>query len=149
MADTIKVTGGCFCGQISIAGEVDSDKVMACHCTDCQKFSGAPFRAVAVMPADKVKLTGDIKEFRKTADSGNERMQGFCGHCGSHIYAADPDKTLFMVRTGCLDQHSQLVPVKHIFGKSASGWVADIDAASWVVGGPTSDAMPAFGNSEG
>ena len=101
MADTIKVTGGCFCGQISIAGEVDSDKVMACHCTDCQKFSGAPFRAVAVMPADKVKLTGDINEFRKTADSGNERMQGFCGHCGSHIYAADPDKTLFMVRTGC------------------------------------------------
>ena len=77
MADTIKVTGGCFCGQISIAGEVDSDKVMACHRTDCQKFSGAPFRAVAVMPADKVKLTGDIKEFRKTADSGNERMQGF------------------------------------------------------------------------
>jgi hypothetical protein len=56
MADAIKINGGCYCGDITITGEVSSDKIMACHCTDCQKFSGAPFRAVAVIAADDVKI---------------------------------------------------------------------------------------------
>ena len=119
MADAIKINGGCYCGDITIMGEVSSDKIMACHCTDCQKFSGAPFRAVAVIAADDVKISGTVTEFSKIAESGNERLQGFCGKCGSHLYATDPAKTLFMIRTGCLDQHHELVPAKHIFGKSA------------------------------
>jgi hypothetical protein len=56
MADAIKINGGCYCGDITITGEALSDKIMACHCTDCQKFSGAPFRAVAVIAADDVKI---------------------------------------------------------------------------------------------
>ena len=103
MADAIKINGGCYCGDITITGEVSSDKIMACHCTDCQKFSGAPFRAVAVIAADDVKISGSVTEFLKIAESGNERLQGFCGKCGSHLYATDPAKTLFMIRAGCLD----------------------------------------------
>ena len=51
---------------------------LACHCSDCQKFSGAPFRAVAVMSAEQVAISGVVKEYLKIADSGNERVQGFC-----------------------------------------------------------------------
>ncbi|MDA8717330.1 hypothetical protein N9M78_05185 [Alphaproteobacteria bacterium] len=51
MADTIMVNGDCYCGDITVMGEVFSNKIMACDCTDCQKFSGAPFRAVAVIAA--------------------------------------------------------------------------------------------------
>ena len=144
MAESITVNGACFCGNVKIEGRVSADKIMACHCTDCQKFSGAPFRAVAVMPASDVSISGDITEFRKIAESGNERLQGFCGKCGSQIYATDPDKSLFMVRTGCLEQHQELVPVKHIFGKSASPWIGKIGDASWVTEGPASDAMTPF-----
>jgi len=142
MTDDIKVDGACYCGSVTINGTVNAQKIMACHCTDCQKFSGAPFRAVAVMGADSVTIAGDVKEYLKTADSGNERVQGFCGTCGSQIYAADPEKTTYMVRTGCLSQHRQLVPVKHIFGKSAADWVASIDQSSWVTDGPASADMP-------
>ncbi|MDA7560479.1 GFA family protein [Alphaproteobacteria bacterium] len=144
MTDTIRVNGGCYCGDIKITGKVSSDKIMACHCTDCQKFSGAPFRAVAVMSADDVKISGNVTEFLKIAESGNERAQGFCGKCGSHLYATDPAKTLFMIRTGCLDQHHELVPAKHIFGKSAVEWVGAIAGSSWVVEGPPSAAMLPF-----
>jgi hypothetical protein len=63
---------------------------------------GPPFRAVAVIAADDVKISGTVTEFSKIAESGNERLQGFCGKCGSHLYATDPAKTLFMIRTGCL-----------------------------------------------
>ena len=144
MADAIKINGGCYCGDITITSEVSSDKIMACHCTDCQKFSGAPFRAVAVVAADDVKISGTVNEFLKIAKSGNERLQGFCGKCGSHFYATDPAKTLFMIRTGCLDQHHDLVPAKHIFGKSAVAWVGEIADSSWVAEGPASGAMTPF-----
>ena len=101
MADAIKITGGCYCGDITIRGAVSSNKIIACHCTDCQKFSGAPFRAVAVISAGAVKNSGTVTEFLKIAESGNERVQGFCGKCGSHLYATDPAKTLFLIHTGC------------------------------------------------
>ena len=144
MADAIKINGGCYCGDITITGEVLSDKIMACHCTDCQKFSGEPFRAFAGIAADAVKISGSVSEFLKIAESGNERVQGFCGKCGSHLYATDPAKTLFVIRTGCLDQHHKLVPAKYIFGKSAVDWAGEIVDASWVAEGTASAAMTPF-----
>ena len=74
---------------------------MTCDCTDCQKFSGTPFCAVAVIAADDMKIPGTVTEFLKIAESGNERLQGFCGKCGSHLYVTDPAKTLFLIRNGC------------------------------------------------
>ena len=141
MNTEIKVDGACYCGDVSINGIVSTDKVMACHCKDCQKFSGAPFRAVAVMNAEQVTISGVVNEYLKIADSGNERVQGFCGNCGSQIFASDSTKTLYMVRTGCLSQHDQLVPTKHIFGKSAAVWLGSIEDQQWVTEGPASAEM--------
>ena len=126
MADAIKISGGCYCGDITVMGEVSSGRIMTCHCADCQKFSGAPFGAAAVITAENVKIFSIVTEFLKIAETGNERVQGFCGKCGSHLYAVYPAKTLFMIRTGCLDQRYKLVPAKHIFGKSAVEWVGEI-----------------------
>ena len=61
-----------------IKGDVSSGNVMACHCNDCQKFSGAPFRGVAVIAVDDVKISGTVNEFLKIAESGNARLQDFC-----------------------------------------------------------------------
>ena len=144
MADAIKITGGSYCCDITITGEVSSDKIIACHRTDCQKFNGAPFRAVAVIAADGAKISGTVTEFLKISESGNERVHGFCGKCGSHLYATDPAKTLFMIRTGCHDQHHELVPAKHIFGKSAVEWVSEIADSSRVSEGPASIDMTPF-----
>jgi hypothetical protein len=46
-----------------------------------------------------------------------------------------------MVRTGSLSQHDQLVPAKHIFGKSAAAWLGSIDHQQWVTDGPASAEM--------
>ena len=82
-----------------------------------------------------------VTEFLKIAESGYERLQGFCGKCGCHLYATDPAKKLFMIRTGCLDQRYKFVPAKHIFGKSAVEWVGEIANSSRVAEGPASGAM--------
>ena len=63
-----------------IKGDVSLDKIMAYHCNDCQKFSGAPFRAVAVIAADDVKNFGTVNEFLKITESGYERLQDFAAN---------------------------------------------------------------------
>ena len=141
MIEQLKVDGKCYCGEITIDGTVASNMILACHCTDCQIFSGGPFRANAVIPAGSLNITGNVKEYLKVAESGNERIQGFCGQCGSQLYAVDPAKTTYMVRTGCLRQRDQLVPTKHIFGKSTAAWLSSVNQATWVIDGPASEEM--------
>ena len=48
----MKVSGRCYCGQISFEAEIEPDKVRVCHCTDCQTLSGSAFRTnVPVVPS--------------------------------------------------------------------------------------------------
>ena len=63
MTDEIQVNGECHCGKIEIKATVKLSEVRACHCTDCQQMSGAPLRAIAVAPADKIKIKGIPKEY--------------------------------------------------------------------------------------
>ncbi len=118
------ISGQCHCGAISFTALVDPEKVIACHCTDCQAFSGAPFRAVLPTPADGVGWLGTPSHYVKVAASGNRRAQAFCAECGTQLYATDPDSpTVLNLRLGCVNQRALLPPVVHIWGQSALPWV--------------------------
>ncbi|MEY2736366.1 MAG: hypothetical protein RLZ58_1775, partial [Pseudomonadota bacterium] len=32
----MQIDGRCYCGQISFTALIDPERVMACHCSDCQ-----------------------------------------------------------------------------------------------------------------
>ena len=85
MTDEIQVNGECHCGNIEIEARIKLSEVRACHCTDCQKMSGAPLRAIAVASANSVKIKGQPKEYIKIGDSGNQRIQAFCPNCGTQL----------------------------------------------------------------
>ena len=125
MTDEIQVNGECHCGKIEIKATVKLSEVRACHCTDCQQMSGAPLRAIAVAPADKIKITGIPKEYIKIADSGNQRIQAFCPDCGTQLFATDIKKTLYNLRTGFLEQKDELVPRTSVFSESSMPWIAN------------------------
>lgn len=141
MVEQIHVNGKCHCGKVSITGRTEPNMIMACHCTDCQTFSGAPFRAVAIMTPENITIEGNVSEYTKVAESGNERVQGFCGVCGTQVYARAPDRSVYNVRTGFLEQHESLVPVKHIFVKSKAPWIDEIGDAVWHEAGPLSNTL--------
>ena len=85
----MKVDGGCHCGRITYEAEIDPEKVLICHCTDCQSLSGCAFRTVVRVPENAFKLlSGEPKRYVKQADSGNKLVMAFCGDCGSPIYGA-------------------------------------------------------------
>ena len=123
MTDEIHVNGSCHCGKIEIEAKVKLSEVRACHCTDCQKMSGAPMRAIAMAPSNKIEITGRPKEYIKIGDSGNKRIQAFCPNCGTQLFATDLDKTLFNLRTGFLEQKNELSPKTQVFTHSAMPWI--------------------------
>ena len=47
---------------IVLSALVDKNGSRVCYCTDCQKMSGAPFRAIAVASAKSDKIDGTPKE---------------------------------------------------------------------------------------
>ena len=123
----MKIEGGCHCGAISFEADVDPGKVALCHCTDCQIISGAPYRASVPALAEKLTLRGSPKTYVKTAESGNKRLHGFCGECGSAIYATTPDdQRVFNLRVGAIKQRAELVPKIQGWCRSAMPWINDV-----------------------
>jgi hypothetical protein len=128
----MKIDGGCSCGAIKIEGEADPEKTQICHCTDCQTSTGTAFRISIPVPGTTFKLTGQPTIYVKTtADSGEPRVQAFCGTCASPIYsttAGEGVQPSYTVRVGILRQRDQLVPRRQQWWRSARPWVTALDA---------------------
>ena len=122
------INGACHCGAISFTAEIDPSRVFACHCTDCQALSGAPFRAVVTAPIETFNISGTPKSYVKVAHSGNRRAQMFCGDCGTPLYAAAAENpTSVSIRLGCVEQRAELKPALQIWQRSAMPWLAELD----------------------
>jgi hypothetical protein len=121
----MKIDGRCRCGEITYEAEVDPDALSLCHCTDCQMISGSAFRANIPAPAPHFVLqSGTPKSYIKTAESGNQRRQVFCGTCGTHLYAcAVENPESYMLRAGTITQGAALKPHHQIWRRSALDWV--------------------------
>jgi hypothetical protein len=124
----MKVEGQCHCGQITFEAEIDPDTVGICHCTDCQTLTGSAYRVTAHAPAAQFVLrSGTPRIYIKTAESGNRRAHGFCGNCGTPLYATDVNEPRsYGIRVGTLKQRRDLSPRKQIWHRSALGWVNDL-----------------------
>ena len=125
----MNVTGGCFCGQVTYRAVVDPERVYICHCTDCQRHSGAAYGVVvAVVDQQFDLLGGALKTHDKTADSGTKRALAFCPECGTRIHASSPGNPSDMMglRLGTVDQRDRLTPTGQAFCRSAQHWVDDL-----------------------
>ncbi len=127
----MKIDGGCHCGAITYQAEADPAKVLICHCTDCQTLSGSAFRIVVpIAEEDFTLLTGALKTYVKTAESGNKRAQVFCPECGTNIYATSvgDGPKVFGVRVSTARQRDDLPPKRQVWFRSHQQWVTDLEA---------------------
>jgi hypothetical protein len=126
----MKVDGGCACGAIKVEAEADPERTQVCHCTDCQTATGTAFRVSVPVPGTALKMTGKPAIYVKTtADSGNPRVQAFCGTCGTPIYSTTPGDGVqpsYTLRVGILRQRDQFVPRKQIWWRSARHWITEL-----------------------
>ena len=68
----MEIYGKCYCGAIKFKAKIDPSKVVACHCKDCQVFSGAPFRVSVISKGELFKVEGTPREFLKVSEAGNK-----------------------------------------------------------------------------
>ena len=123
----MKVDGGCPCGAVNYEAIIDPDKVIICHCTDCQAISGAPYRVNVPALMEDFALRGKPSTYVKRGDSGNEVMTAFGGICGAALYSCRPEGAKFVnLRLGSMKQRAQLAPKAQGFCRSARPWAMDI-----------------------
>ena len=142
----MNIDGRCHCGYITYEAEIDPDQVMICHCTDCQTLSGAAFRTVVFTRQGTFKLlSGELKVYTRTGESGAKRPQSFCPECGTPIHSStvgDGPK-VHVIRVGTIRQRGELAPKLQLWSRSAQPWLKDLPSV------PKLKTQPAFGRAGG
>ena len=125
----MKIDGACLCGAIRYSAEIDPDKVIVCHCTDCQIGSGGAFRwGTVIARAQFVLEAGAPKFYRKIAESGRARSLAFCGDCGTSLYGTQADDPQsYSLRLSTARQAAQLKPMAQIWDRSRVAWLGEVD----------------------
>ncbi|MAU19609.1 MAG: aldehyde-activating protein [Martelella sp.] len=127
----MKITGGCYCGKVRFEAEIDPDAVVICHCTDCQRLSGSPYRTTVLVPRADVEITSGVtRSYWKMAESGRKREQFFCENCGSPLFTGGEggDEEDWGIRWGMIDQRDVLPPKRQIWCRSAVPWLDKVTA---------------------
>jgi hypothetical protein len=123
------VDARCSCGAVTLSLAEQSTLVVACHCLDCQRRTGAPFGVGAFYPVEAVIISGTPKLFTRAAASGGKVHSWFCPNCGSSIYwQAENLPSLIGVAVGARADPNYPAPVRSIFEQSKHSWV-QIDGA--------------------
>jgi hypothetical protein len=119
----------CSCGAIALSLPGPSSLVVACHCTDCQRRTGAPFGVGAFYPVEEVKISGAPREYVRAAESGGKVRFHFCADCASTVYwSADNLPAMIGVAVGAIADPNGPAPIKSIFERSKHPWVEIVGA---------------------
>lgn len=122
----MRINGACHCEAVRFTAEIDPAQVTVCHCSDCQVLSGAPMRAIVRAAMADFSIQGVVHTYTKTAQSGQLRDQVFCPVCGTPLYGcAAQDPEFVVIRLGCVQERTQLPPLRQIWTTSAMPWLGD------------------------
>lgn len=81
----MKLTGGCYCGELRYEAEGSPLMKARCHCRECQYFTGGEGNDFMAMPLGGFSYTkGQPKAFKRS-DLANANTREFCGACGTPI----------------------------------------------------------------
>lgn len=121
------VEGGCRCGRVRYRALLDCfPNVYACHCRDCQTWSGSAFSLQFVMDRDALHVRGDAKLFELSSSDG-ERVsrQWACPICFTRLFNTNSGRPgMAVVRAGTLDRSDELHIAAHIWTQRALSGVA-------------------------
>ncbi|MGN6377211.1 MAG: GFA family protein [Sphingomonas sp.] len=141
------IEGGCNCGAVRYTLALDSlPATYACHCHQCQRWSGSAFSQQALVPESCLTVSGPVVVYEKVIEDRTS-VQRMCGTCHARVYNTNTRRPgIAVVRAGTLDRSEELVCVAHIYTAYKQCWV-DIPAgvSSWQEAAPPEDFMRALG----
>lgn len=78
-------SGRCLCGEIQFTAKLPSKWVAHCHCTMCQRSSGAAFVTWVGLDPDQCRIEDPQHRLAWYRSSG-QGERGFCSRCGSTLF---------------------------------------------------------------
>ena len=142
------IEGGCRCGRVRYRAALERlPNVYACHCLDCQTWSGSAFSLQFILPEDQLAVTGEPGLFELTSPDGSRTSrQRACPVCFTRVYNTNTRRPgLAVVRAGTLDDSDQLTIVAHIWAKRRlAGIDIPADTPAWPEGAPPEEFAAAL-----
>ncbi len=122
MSSDAPLTGECGCGAVRFAVSGPFLGASYCHCTRCQRRTGAGASANARVKADDFRVVSGEDRISSWAPSdGAEKF--FCGECGSALFSRSPAAPdVIGVRLGALDTDPGIRPTSHQYVAYAAAW---------------------------
>ena len=120
------LNGRCTCGEVKYRLLNKPLFVHCCHCTWCQRETGASFALNAFIESQSVKLLqGQPETVNTPSDSGKGQKIVRCRSCKIALwghYSGAGDSMSF-VRIGTLDNPNLLEPDIHVYTSSKQNWL--------------------------
>ena len=82
-----ELTGGCACGAVRYRLTSGPMFVNCCHCQDCQRQVGSAFVINAIIEADRIETSGELKAVRMPTDSGRLHEVYRCAACDTALWS--------------------------------------------------------------
>ena len=114
----------CRCGALALSLPGPSSLVVACHCVDCQRRTGAPFGVGAFYPAEAVTISGTSKEYVRTAASGGKVRSYFSPRVRfDGLLEGGQSAAMIGVAVGAIAIPNFPAPIQSVFEQSKHAWV--------------------------
>jgi hypothetical protein len=119
---SLPLTGGCGCGAVRFELSALPEYVLYCHCTRCQRRSGAAAAPSARVDPESVTVVSGAEHVRGWVPEGGLE-KAFCGQCGSALFGRTPGTgEISIVRMGAFDEDPGLRPTARQFVAYAAPW---------------------------
>lgn len=139
--------GGCRCGQVRYVVVVGKlPPAYACHCHDCQTWSGSAFSEQIILREAELAVTGDVVVYELVGASGHTSRQRMCPICHARVFNTNTARPgLVVLRAGTLDRSDEVDIVAHIWTKRKQPWIGIADGVpTWPETAPTDDFFAAL-----
>jgi len=121
------MVGRCLCGGVAFEFEGPFTDVEICHCSRCQRATGAPFAAEFRVRADRFRwLRGE--ELISFYDAPILRdppayRRSFCTRCGSRVPVLFSGNPAVAIPTGLVEGGLEVRAADHIWTNRKASWL--------------------------
>ncbi|HZU20694.1 MAG TPA: GFA family protein [Gaiellaceae bacterium] len=117
----LPLTGGCLCGGVRFELDAVPESASYCHCTRCQRRTGAAASAQAAIPPESLRVVAGADLVREY-EPEDGWAKCFCSVCGSALWSRDPQSGRMGVRLGAFDSDPGVRPQFRQYVAYAASW---------------------------
>lgn len=116
---TRTISGGCLCGACTYRTQAEPINIRVCHCTLCQKATGAPFFVRVLVPLDRLEMAGPLRWYH----SSPKLRRGSCSTCGTILFTERASENVVGLSIGSLDEPDACPPQEHVWVSEKRDWL--------------------------